>query len=304
MVQMPDYPLPFPPGTSINDIPFVVPGQKKVAHLLWLEHKVFDIKWVLDESGEKGVATAYGKCDCPAEPLFPYDVSEVVIKVALPPISFLALLKKYFSRPDITAIIGGGDTLAIPGYDFRLSWLVYAPASHIGRTIQPSGKGEELDVSFDKDNSRIQVCSAISDEFLKKLAKFPEQRFQIDPRMFEETVAELLNRMGYQVILTPRSGDHGRDVIASIGTNVAPLLILVECKRYSPALFVGPEPIARLWLRMSVDNANLGVVITTSGFKPVARKVALLKGYQLSLKDGLDFIAWVRKAVGYPEEAK
>src|SRR3954467_12909633 len=39
--------------------------------------------------------------------------------------------------------------------------------------------------------------------------------YQIPPASWEEIIAGAFDRAGYEVILTPRSGDHGRDVIAT-----------------------------------------------------------------------------------------
>jgi restriction system protein len=146
--------------------------------------------------------------------------------------------------------------------------------------------------------SAVLHCSTVSEELLRRLATYPEDRFRIKPRVFEETVAEILSRMGYQVTLTPASGDSGRDVIAAIQTPLGTVLTLVECKRYGPKRFVGPEPVARLWSRLFDEKANLGVVVTTSSFQPVTRREAKYKGYQVSLHDGEDFISWVRKVLG------
>lgn len=55
---------------------------------------------------------------------------------------------------------------------------------------------------------KIELVKKVSDELLARLTKFPEERFRLNPRLFEETVAELLNRMGYEAKLTPRSGGH------------------------------------------------------------------------------------------------
>lgn len=141
---------------------------------------------------------------------------------------------------------------------------------------------------------KIELFKAISEEFLARLAEFPEERFRINPRLFEEAVAELLNRLGYQVRLTPRSGDKGRDVIAYLETPTAPMLMLVECKRYAANRLVGPDPITRLWYRLFDDHANMAMVVTTSAFQPIAKETASNRGYQRSLKDGEDFIKWVR----------
>lgn len=141
---------------------------------------------------------------------------------------------------------------------------------------------------------KIEFIKEVSEELLSRLARFPEERFRLNPRVFEETVAELLDKMGYDVRLTPRTGDKGRDVIASIKTPTAPILMLVECKRYAPNRLVGPEPITRLWYRMFDDHANLAMVITTSRFQPIAKETAINRGYQISLKEGEDFIQWLR----------
>lgn len=139
----------------------------------------------------------------------------------------------------------------------------------------------------------IEFIKSVSDELLSRLAYFPEERFKLNPRLFEETVAELLSKMGYEIQLTPHSGDKGRDIIAYYNTPIASMLMLVECKRYAAHRLVGPEPITRLWSRMFDDHANMAMVITTSGFQSVAQKTAKDRGYQISLKDGQDFIRWI-----------
>jgi HJR/Mrr/RecB family endonuclease len=145
-----------------------------------------------------------------------------------------------------------------------------------------------------KNLPKIEFIKVVSEELLARLAQFPEERFRLNPRTFEETVAEVLARMGYEVRLTPRTGDKGRDVIASINTPVTPVLMLVECKRYAANRLVGPEPITRLWYRLFDDHANLAMVITTSRFQPVAKETAINRGYQISLKEGEDFIQWLK----------
>jgi restriction endonuclease Mrr len=70
--------------------------------------------------------------------------------------------------------------------------------------------------------------------------------------------------------------------------------MLVECKRYSENRRVGPEPITRLWFRLFDDKANMAMVVTTSSFQPVAQETAKSRGYQISLKEGDDFIQWIK----------
>jgi hypothetical protein len=140
----------------------------------------------------------------------------------------------------------------------------------------------------------LRVFSAVSEELFARIAEQPQDRFLVSPRLFEEAVAEILARMGYRVEVTPYSGDKGRDIIANLATPAAPLLMLVECKRYAPNRPVGVEPVTRLWTRLFDDKANLALVVTTSTFAPVAKEFAKTRGYQINLADGQKFIEWVR----------
>jgi HJR/Mrr/RecB family endonuclease len=175
-------------------------------------------------------------------------------------------------------------------------WAAPRPGEFMDSVAEALSKGS-LRIIYEATQQRIEIYSAVTDELLARLAKFPQDRFRLNPRVFEETVAELLDKMGYQVCLTPRSRDKGRDVIASIDTPAAPVLMLVECKRYSETRLVGPEPITRLWFRLFDDTANMAMVITTSSFQPVAKEIAKSRGYQISLKEGDDFIKWIKSLV-------
>ena len=105
----------------------------------------------------------------------------------------------------------------------------------------------------------------------------------------------MLARDGWEPHLTPRTGDQGRDIIATRRVEPVSLLLLVECKRYSKHRPVAAEPVTRILYRLNVDRANMGMVVTTSRFWPSAQQVATERSYQMSLKDGEDYIAWIRR---------
>ncbi|MBA4017665.1 MAG: hypothetical protein C0483_10875 [Pirellula sp.] len=56
----------------------------------------------------------------------------------------------------------------------------------------------------------------------------------IDPFLFEEVVAELLAAKGFDVHLTSRTRDRGKDIYAVWPDATGPLLMMVECKRLKP----------------------------------------------------------------------
>jgi len=115
------------------------------------------------------------------------------------------------------------------------------------------------------------------------------------PRKFEELVAELFHRMGYDVILTPRSKDGGFDVLAFQKTGVGKLLTLVECKRYSPKDKVGVGLVRSLYGVVEEKNATHGVIATTSSFTRGARQFQQNLEYRLSLRDFNDLAAWCKE---------
>src|SRR5262249_24070587 len=71
-------------------------------------------------------------------------------------------------------------------------------------------------------------------EIIAQLAKDPNFLFQIPPRKLEELIAGAYERAGFtEVILTPRSGDLGRDVIAS-KPGFYSIRIIDQVKAYRP----------------------------------------------------------------------
>src|SRR5204862_4797648 len=78
----------------------------------------------------------------------------------------------------------------------------------------------------------IADASGVSSEFLKYLAQDPSRFHALTPRQFEEVVAELLDRQGYEVTLTPASKDGGKDIYAAKNDMLGSFLYLVECKKY------------------------------------------------------------------------
>ena len=90
----------------------------------------------------------------------------------------------------------------------------------------------------------------------------------MDPRQFEELMAAAYEECGYQVTLTPRSGDHGRDLIA-VKRGFGAIKVLNQVKRYKPNHVVSADD-ARALLGVLVGDpaASKGVLTTTSSFAP------------------------------------
>ena len=70
-------------------------------------------------------------------------------------------------------------------------------------------------LEYGADTSEGQTIVAVAIpwfEILRIIKQDPSAAYQVDPRMWEEIIAKAYTRAGFdEVILTPRSGDKGRE---------------------------------------------------------------------------------------------
>jgi hypothetical protein len=135
----------------------------------------------------------------------------------------------------------------------------------------------------------------VNEELISYLAKHPEMMYDVSPRKFEELVAELLYRMGYDVELTPYSKDGGYDILAIWRGEVGSLLTLVECKRYRLDRPVGVEHVRNLIGVWDSVRASHAMIATTSSFTSGARDLERKYKWQLSLHDYGTLHSWLQK---------
>lgn len=148
--------------------------------------------------------------------------------------------------------------------------------------------------------SRIATVSVDTwDALLRDLGRQPELVHSIDPRKFEELVAELLNRSGLIARITPATRDGGRDILAFHETAVGSHLYLVECKRYRPDRPVAVSLVRQLYGVVTQERATAGLLVTTSHFTTDALRFRETIRNQLTLKDYHQLAAWIRKCSGH-----
>jgi restriction system protein len=105
-------------------------------------------------------------------------------------------------------------------------------------------------------------------EIVALLKENPNVAFQISPEKWEEIVAGAYNRAGFdEVTLTPRSGDHGRDVIA-IKKGIGSVRVIDQVKAFHPSHLVTADDVRALMGVLHGDGASKGFVTTTSDFAP------------------------------------
>jgi restriction system protein len=105
-------------------------------------------------------------------------------------------------------------------------------------------------------------------DIVELLAKDPSIAYQLSDRQWEEIVAGAYKRAKFdEVILTPRSGDYGRDVIA-IKKGLGTVRIIDQVKAYKPDHLVTANDVRALLGVLHGDGASKGFLTTTSDFAP------------------------------------
>jgi HJR/Mrr/RecB family endonuclease len=106
-------------------------------------------------------------------------------------------------------------------------------------------------------------------EVIHEISRNPKNMHDLSPRMFEEFIAELLARLGFdQIQLTGYSGDGGRDIIASKRLHGIPMTFFFECKKYAEGNKIQLDTIRSLLGVVAHNNrqSNIGVLVTSSRF--------------------------------------
>lgn len=130
---------------------------------------------------------------------------------------------------------------------------------------------------------------------------------QLTASQWEELIAASYDKAGYdEVILTPRSGDYGRDVIAT-KRGWGCVRIVDQVKAFKPGHLVTANDVrALIGVMVSDQRATKGVVSTTSAFAPRIETdpfIAPHVPYRLELVDGPQLLARLRGLNAKPSSA-
>jgi restriction system protein len=139
-----------------------------------------------------------------------------------------------------------------------------------------------------------QLILEVHSELIKLIARNPRLIFEITPHQFEEIIAELFFKKGFDVELTKKTRDGGRDIIAVSKEMDVKTKYLIECKRYAVTNKVSIGVVQRLLGVKVAESANKAILATTSGFTKDARKFANNHLWELDLKDYDDIMSWIK----------
>jgi restriction system protein len=189
----------------------------------------------------------------------------------------------FFSRPGMAAIISstqasrGSDTL--PEQPSILLQAVIVPAERVA------------------EGQLVAAVTIPWFEILALIQRSPETIYDIGWRKWEEIVAGAYSQQGFEVILTPRSNDKGRDVIATM-KGLGSIRIVDQVKAYRPGHVVTADEVRSMVGVLTLNpNVSKGLVTTTSSFAPgvlTDADIARLRPYRLELKDGAALLEWLR----------
>jgi restriction system protein len=134
---------------------------------------------------------------------------------------------------------------------------------------------------------------------LKELERDPQFLHRLDWRTLEELIAGAYREDGWpEVILTPRSGDGGKDIIAT-KPGIGSIRIIDQVKKYKPEHRVSADDVRALLGVLSLNpNVSKGIVTTTSSFAPGIRtdpQIVSFMPHRLELKDGQTLNAWLHE---------
>jgi restriction system protein len=148
-----------------------------------------------------------------------------------------------------------------------------------------------------KKSALVTSFTAINDEVFKLFTKSPQLLYQLTNRQFEEFVAELFARQGYEVNLTPASKDGGKDLYIATRSDLGTLLFVVECKKYAPDRPVGVELVRHLYGVVESERVTGGILATTSRFTRDAKKFQESFWTRLNLKDYIELQKLLKKTM-------
>lgn len=148
------------------------------------------------------------------------------------------------------------------------------------------------------DGQLLQAVSTPWRSILAEFARNPSFFQSYTPREFEELIAAAYHDCGEfdSVVLTPRSNDKGRDVIA-IKKGRFSVRLLDQVKRYAPHHGVTAEQVYAMLGVLSADQQATKAIVTTSGrFAPGVREsFKHIRPYRLDLRDRDGLLEWLEE---------
>jgi len=152
-----------------------------------------------------------------------------------------------------------------------------------------------------KEGLLVRGVSKLWFQILRMIQSDPDSIHQIDCWKWEEILAGAYKQDGWEtVVLTPKRGDHGIDVIAERkGWGQLRFLLLDQMKAYKPGHLIGPDEIREMkGVLLDHPEASKGLITTTADFTPGAMAAAANLAPRLELRSREKLVEWLLSAAG------
>ena len=100
----------------------------------------------------------------------------------------------------------------------------------------------------------------------EEILRNPKHAYTLDSYEFEEFVADVFRRKGFNADVTQKTHDGGKDIVAIFEMGGVLYTTYFECKRYATDRPVGVNIVRELYGVMERDRVDKGVIVTTSNF--------------------------------------
>ena len=162
----------------------------------------------------------------------------------------------------------------LKGYEYPLGTLEYqnSESDNCDIIFEPTMKLE-----FDLPEPILSIYEHILND--------PSFVYKISSYEFENFVAEVYHKHGFNVSVTPRTHDGGRDVIATSELAGISYLTYFQCKHPTQNRPVDVDVLRSLYGVMQRDRIDKGVIVTTSRFTKDCIKEAQLYNGRIKLVD-------------------
>lgn len=150
----------------------------------------------------------------------------------------------------------------------------------------------------------VSSNTAIWSEIACSLSHDWSAAHSLSPYQWEEMVAGAFKKSGYdEVLLTPRSGDYGRDVIAT-KYGIGSVKVIGSVKAYAAHRLVGQDDVRALLGVLSGErNASKAMLTTITDFAPKIKEDPFIVPFlptRLELLNGQQLQEWLRNLTANP----
>jgi hypothetical protein len=190
-------------------------------------------------------------------------------------------------------------------YEYPEGTINYVQKKHENVMSSDEPNIEYYDTYYEVEDFGVAVSTI--EDIIFEIKKNPNLIKDITHREFEELIAELFRSKGFDVELTKRTRDGGKDIIAittdQLGTK---LKYFIECKHYAEENKVSVDLVRALYgVKNTRGGPNKVILATTSTFTNDAYKFAseeTLSKWEIDLVDYNQILEWIGEYSGRKDD--